>query len=431
MAATDRSHFHWSTPRTGGQSTVWRKTLDFPAACDTDTSPWTSGRCVADAALEQASRTQHTDDPERPVRCYVVGRSHPDEGWLRRVPTFAILQMSARQSPDTSRRNRTPNFFVCGFVDSERPGTTGSTVERPAHAREHQEPRAGHDARRLSRRRERLDDERSQKLTLSIAAYIGNHLIRFGKRVAHEPRHIGHCPFRCQAFKNRTRRRTFARRPRRVATQCRDSGRSVRGRHRDPRYHSGTKGNPQNQANSKHDTHDFSVSSGGYDVTGEEHPKAPSRSGVAPTCLNTVPMLQCSWFVHFCKHFARSYVRSSPRPSQRGGAKRGVLRPAMHFGQLNSPGLAVTRSPQGGTSETLPSQGLILPVFRRWKTAMATHFVCCFAFFITLSIVTGAPSSRLLSSAASMKARISSVSSAETGGRPVLKNLQISTTNGT
>ena len=52
------------------------------------------------------------------------------------------------------------------------------------------------------------------------------------------------------------------------------------------------------------------------------------------------------------------------------------------------------------------------------------------AFCMTLSIVTGVPPCRLLSSAASMKANISIVSSALTGGLPVRKNLAISTTSG-
>ena len=52
------------------------------------------------------------------------------------------------------------------------------------------------------------------------------------------------------------------------------------------------------------------------------------------------------------------------------------------------------------------------------------------ALAMTLSISTGLPPWRLLSSAASMKAKISSVSSALTGGLPVLKNLTISTTSG-
>ena len=55
---------------------------------------------------------------------------------------------------------------------------------------------------------------------------------------------------------------------------------------------------------------------------------------------------------------------------------------------------------------------------------------CLLALAITLSILTGWPPWRLLSSAASMKAKISIVSSALTGGLPVLKNLTISTTRG-
>ena len=52
------------------------------------------------------------------------------------------------------------------------------------------------------------------------------------------------------------------------------------------------------------------------------------------------------------------------------------------------------------------------------------------ALAITLSTVTGLPPCRLLSSAASMNAKISIVSSALTGALPVLKNLTISTTSG-
>ena len=52
------------------------------------------------------------------------------------------------------------------------------------------------------------------------------------------------------------------------------------------------------------------------------------------------------------------------------------------------------------------------------------------AVALTLSRVTGRPSWRLLSSAASMKAKISRVSSGETGAWPVLKNLTISATSG-
>ena len=50
------------------------------------------------------------------------------------------------------------------------------------------------------------------------------------------------------------------------------------------------------------------------------------------------------------------------------------------------------------------------------------------AFRIVLAIVTAAPPSRSLSSAASMKARISSVSAAVTGATPVRKNRTISST---
>ena len=49
---------------------------------------------------------------------------------------------------------------------------------------------------------------------------------------------------------------------------------------------------------------------------------------------------------------------------------------------------------------------------------------------MTLSNVTGLPPRRLLSSAASMNAKISKVCSALTGGLPVLKKRMISTISG-
>jgi hypothetical protein len=56
-----------------------------------------------------------------------------------------------------------------------------------------------------------------------------------------------------------------------------------------------------------------------------------------------------------------------------------------------------------------------------------THFAFAFALAITASSFTSAPFCRLLSSAASRKANSSIVSSAVTGGCPVLKNRAIST----
>ena len=53
-----------------------------------------------------------------------------------------------------------------------------------------------------------------------------------------------------------------------------------------------------------------------------------------------------------------------------------------------------------------------------------------FAFAITSLIFTGCPPCRLLSSAASMKANISIVSSGGTGAMPVWKNFTISRTSG-
>ena len=80
-----------------------------------------------------------------------------------------------------------------------------------------------------------------------------------------------------------------------------------------------------------------------------------------------------------------------------------------------------------------PGHGAIRSRDGRARRVRATGATCAswlLALAITLSIVTGLPPWRLLSSAASMKAKISIVSSALTGGLPVLKNLTISTTNG-
>ena len=66
----------------------------------------------------------------------------------------------------------------------------------------------------------------------------------------------------------------------------------------------------------------------------------------------------------------------------------------------------------------------------RSEWIQSTSVADALALAITLSSSTGLPPCRLLSSAASMKAKISIVSSALTGGLPVLKNLTISTTSG-
>ena len=71
----------------------------------------------------------------------------------------------------------------------------------------------------------------------------------------------------------------------------------------------------------------------------------------------------------------------------------------------------------------------------RRNRAFHTHYLtvfaaACRASFITLSSDTARPPWRLLSSAACIKANISKVSSALTGGLPVLKNFTASITRG-